>query len=239
MIMAADHNSKPKTLPWKGQNSKLHWLVLVLLAMLLAGCDVPKPPVEQLTPVVGSATRTPQYDPNARTPTLAPLTRPATGRLWFLRGGHVWTSAPDGSGARAVSPDAATSPPVPSPDGAIVAFFSARKLVLLDAAGGRERTLVQDDLSPDQRPAWSPDGRLLAYFTEDPARYGDEIAWTVPAAGGPPSRLTVLPEAGLREGPLFERVVRWTRDMRRVAVSGAMGLITVIPLDPTAGDLKT
>ncbi|HUS14010.1 MAG TPA: hypothetical protein VM536_03235, partial [Chloroflexia bacterium] len=106
-------------------------LALLLLGGL-AACDVPRPPVEQLTPIVGSATRTPAPDPNAPPPTLAPMTLPATGRLWFLRGGHVWTAAADGSGARAMSASPATSPPVPAPDGSAVAFLSDRKVVLLD-----------------------------------------------------------------------------------------------------------
>ena len=213
-------------------------LALALLLPVLAACDVPKPPLEQLTPVVGSVTRTP-FDPNAPTPTFAPMILPATGRLWFLRGGRVWTAAPDGSGARAVSTGGVTSPPVPAPDGATVAYLAGRKLLLFAVGSGQERTLVEADMSPDQRPAWSPDGRLLAYFSEDATNYGDEIAWTVPAAGGPASRLTVLHSEGYRTGATFERVICWTLDMRRVAVAGATGPIQVIPLDITAGDAKT
>ena len=215
------------------------WLLLIFVLPALAGCDVPKPPVEQLTPVVGAVTRTPQLDPNAPTPTPVPMTLPPTGHLWFLQDGHVWTCAPDGSGAQQAAADPATSPPAPAPDGRQVAFFSARKLVLLDVTAGRTRTLAEDDMAPLQRPAWSPDGRLLAYFTEDATHYGDEIVWTVPAAGGAPQRLTVIHTRGYLRGPTFERVVRWAPDGRRVAVGAAQGPISVLPLDPSAGDPKT
>jgi hypothetical protein len=214
-------------------------LALGLSLALLAACDVPRPPVEQLTPVVGSATRTPVVDPNAPTPTPAPMTDPPTGHIWFVRGGRVWRAGPDGSGAMAVSTSTATEPPVPSPDGATVAFISDRKLIALDAAGGGERTLVEGDLSPRQRPAWSPDGKLIGYFTVNPQVAGEEAAWSIPAAGGAPSRLIALHGRGDWRGPSFERVVVWTNDQRRVAVSGPAGPIYIIPLDPSAGDAKT
>ncbi len=215
---------------------------LALLALcglgLLAGCDVPKPPLEQLTPVLGAETPT-ILPAGAPTYTPVPMTLPPTGRIWFLRGGHVWTSAPDGSGARQMSADASDSAPAPSRDGSHVAFFSGRKLQVIDVATDQVRTVVSATLSTVQRPAWSPDGRLLAYFTDDPATAGDEIAWSVPLAGGPPSRITVLHNEGFPQGPTFEQVICWTDDMRRIAVSGAMGPIYVIPLDVTAGDPLT
>lgn len=214
-------------------------LGLVLVTGALAGCDVPRPPVEQLTPVVGSATRTPPRPAAGPPPTPAPLTRPPTGRLWFLREGRVWTCAPDGSGLRAASTSPATSPPVPAPDGRRIAFLSARRLMLLDATSGQETVLATDDMAPAQRPTWSPTGRLLSYFTEDSAQYGREIVWAVPADGGPPQRLTTLDLGGYRRGPSFERVARWAGDMRRVAVSDPMGPIRILPLDVTAGDPKT
>jgi len=214
------------------------WLLLVLLPAVLAGCDVPKPPVEQLTPVIGSTTRTPQIL-DGPTATAVPMTLPPTGRLWFLRGGHVWTSAPDGSQAALVSPSPASSPPVPSPDGTRVAFFSGRQLVVIDAASRHAQTLVTDDMAVPQRPAWAPTGRLLAYFTQDPAHYGDEIVWSIPATGGRAGRITVLHAGGYGAGPSFERVIAWTPDMRRIAVSGPRGPILVLPLDSTAGDPST
>ncbi|MGI8586160.1 MAG: hypothetical protein ACR2M0_00520 [Chloroflexia bacterium] len=225
-----------RTLAWRGLRLGLP-LTLLPLA-LLAACDVPAPPVEQLTPIVGSSTKTP-VDPGVPTATAAPMTLPPTGRLWFLRGGHVWTAAPDGSGAHAASASAALSPPVPSPDGSKVAFLGDHKLLLLDVASGQEQALVVSDMSPDQRPAWSPNGRLVAYFTLAASPVGDEIAWSMPVAGGTPSRITSLHSPGERQGPTFERCIAWTPDMRRLAVSGETGPIQVIPLDVTAGNPQT
>ena len=216
-------------------------LLLGVLALggLLVACDVPRPPAEALTPVVGSATRTPKViDPNVPTATPAPMTLPATGRLWFLRGGVLWTAAPDGSGAKAVSQTQATSPPVPNGAGTQVAYLSARKLILLDVASGQETTLIEADMSPVQRPSWSPDDKQIAYFTEDAGQYGSEIVWAIPAAGGPPQRVTELKDGGYRSGPTFEHVASWAGDGRRLAVSGPMGPIHILPLAQTAGDPK-
>lgn len=38
-------------------------------------------------------------------------------------------------------------------------------------------------------PAWSPDGRYLAYVTEPGAEYVSEVTWLLPVAGGTPTRL--------------------------------------------------
>ncbi|HUS17939.1 MAG TPA: hypothetical protein VM536_23325, partial [Chloroflexia bacterium] len=137
-----------------------------------------------------------------------------------------------------MSASPATSPPVPAPDGSAVAFLSDRKVVLLDATGGQERILAEADLSRRQRPAWSPDGKQIAYFAPDPVHFGIEIIWSVPAAGGLPTPLTTIEAKGERNGPSFERVARWSPDMRRIAVSGALGPISVVPLDVTAGNAK-
>jgi len=217
---------------------RLHHVLLGLFVLLfVVACDVPKPPPEQLTPAIGSVTRTPLFASDGPTPTPEPLTLPPTGRLWFVRGGRVWTAAPDGSGVRAVSTSPATAPPAPAPDGAHVAFLSDRKLLLLDSATGAETTLAEGTMATRQQPTWSPDGRQIGYFTLDTAVMGTEIAWAVPPAGGPPVVLTRVSGHDGSLGPSFQRSITWAGDMRRVAVSGPEGPIQVLPLDSTANPL--
>jgi dipeptidyl aminopeptidase/acylaminoacyl peptidase len=70
-----------------------------------------------------------------------------------------------------------------------------RHLYVISARGGRERRLTDGDCD-DSQPAWSPDGRRLA-FTSTRARDPDfdlvGDIWTVASRGGKPRRLTSLP----------------------------------------------
>jgi Tol biopolymer transport system component len=80
--------------------------------------------------------------------------------------------------------------PALSPDGKTYAFEAAGSLWLLDAAGGKPRKLtssaVADDL--EYSPAWSPDGRWIAYTTWND-REGGHV-WKVRATGGRPVRIS-------------------------------------------------
>ncbi|MCW5581647.1 MAG: PD40 domain-containing protein, partial [Luteimonas sp.] len=77
--------------------------------------------------------------------------------------------------------------PMPSPDGKRLAFSALGGLYVmpLDGAAPPRRLDVGD--APAFHPAWSPDGRHLAYVTWT-AREGGHV-WTVPADGGTPRRL--------------------------------------------------
>ncbi|MDT8342203.1 MAG: amidohydrolase family protein [Longimicrobiales bacterium] len=80
--------------------------------------------------------------------------------------------------------------PVPSPDGARIAFTALDRLWVADADGGNPRRLTTADVS-EHFPAWSPDGRWLAYATwEGSAGH----LYRVRADGsGEPERLTTEP----------------------------------------------
>ncbi|MDQ5871632.1 MAG: hypothetical protein M3547_05440, partial [Acidobacteriota bacterium] len=87
--------------------------------------------------------------------------------------------------------------PAWSPDGKTIAVAtegvddplsrdSVSKLWLVDASSGEKRLLAEGDAV---QPSWSPNGRRVAYWGL-PAGTGQRDIWSVPAAGGPPVRVT-------------------------------------------------
>ncbi len=76
--------------------------------------------------------------------------------------------------------------PAVSPDGKRVVFTAFSKLYIMDLTGGKPRRLTTNG-DGEFMPAWSPDGRNIAYVTW--TGQGGHI-FSVPAEGGNPSRLT-------------------------------------------------
>ncbi|HXG45888.1 MAG TPA: amidohydrolase family protein [Gemmatimonadales bacterium] len=96
-----------------------------------------------------------------------------------------------------------------SPDGTRLVFSALDKLYVMQYPNGRPRRLTTDTLH-EQNPAWSPDGRSVAYVT-----WGLEggAILKVDAGGGRPARLTTEP--GFYQWPC------WSPDGRRlVALRG-------------------
>src|SRR5688572_13852515 len=94
---------------------------------------------------------------------------------------------------------------VPSPDGRRLAFSALGALYVVELAGGTPRRLT-NATTGEHSPAWSPDGRSLAYVTWSD-RDGGHI-WRVAAGGGQPQRLTR--SAAFYSGPV------WSPDGARV-----------------------
>ncbi len=72
--------------------------------------------------------------------------------------------------------------PAQSPDGSQVAFSALTHLYVADLDGGAPRRLVPGD-DPQFQPAWSPDGRAIAYVTWT-AQGGGQV-WKVQPGGRP------------------------------------------------------
>ncbi len=90
--------------------------------------------------------------------------------------------------------------PTASPDGGRVVFQAVGKLWLQDVSGGAPRRLTAHDFAPfEYSPAWSPDGRWLAFTTFDEAQRGN--LWRVAATGGGLERLT--PTSGEYFNPVW------------------------------------
>ena len=110
--------------------------------------------------------------------------------------------------------------PAWSPDGGRIAFVSDRgpdtdrspnsDLHVVEAKAGAEPRRLTDFIGPDDgRPAWSPDGRLIAFLRGDEPRFSaynlNKLAF-VPADGGPATVLTGALDRSVA-GPVL-----WTPD---------------------------
>ena len=129
---------------------------------------------------------------------LKPLTRAAEGehdvdpafspdgrRILFTstRGGTtgVWTVAADGSGAaRVADGDQAEW----APDGRRIVLRRGGRIVVRTLADGRETTVTPDGWTTCSGPAFSPDGKTLAFAR---LRDGANAVYTLPADGGEPA----------------------------------------------------
>lgn len=98
--------------------------------------------------------------------------------------------------------------PTATRDGKLLAFQAVGRIYVQDG-GGRPRRATPPGFEPlEYAPAWSPDGRWLAFVTWDDAARGQ--VWKVPAGGGTPQRLSA--EAGEYANPV------WSPDGKSVIV---------------------
>lgn len=67
--------------------------------------------------------------------------------------------------------------PAPSPDGRWLAFGAMGRVYLQSTAGGSARRVTRGDGPAEAQPAWSPDGRMLAWVSWDAAAGG--ALWSV------------------------------------------------------------
>ncbi len=79
-----------------------------------------------------------------------------------------------------------------SPDGKQIVFQAINKLWLMDLPGGKPHRLTASSFGLGEfSPAWSPDGKAIAFSSWDDANHGQ--LWTVAASGGTPTQITKEP----------------------------------------------
>jgi len=96
-----------------------------------------------------------------------------------------------------------------SPTGKRVAFEARGELLTLPAEKGDARNLTRSPGVAERDPAWSPDGRWIAGFSDASGEYALHL-WPQDGRGGP----RVIP---LGEPPSFFYGPRWSPDSRRIA----------------------
>jgi dipeptidyl aminopeptidase/acylaminoacyl peptidase len=167
-------------------------------------------------------------------------------RIAFIRSGEVWTVAPPGAEEPVqITTDVGDArAPVLSPDGATVAFYSGRSghqdiwTVRTDGQGS-PRQLTSGAMALDDRrfqPAWAPDGRTIAYVSNESDYWHDDV-WLVDTDTG--SRRQLSRSLMASSSPV------WSPSGDRIAVFGTAkneywyeDLSYIYVLDPGRGDAR-
>jgi TolB protein len=133
------------------------------------------------------------------------------GRIAFSFDDGIWTSDADGRNRRRLTSDGGFDPTF-APDGSRIAYrlllaHDDGEIWVMDATGAHQRDLVNDPDFSDWGPAWSPDGRRIAY---DSNRRVGLALWLMNADGSGQQILT----NGHGEYPA------WSPDGRQLVYAG-------------------
>jgi TolB protein len=203
-------------------------IAVIGLAVLLAGCVGPAPrgssatesavattgPVSTASAVAATTTRPASPIPSvpAAVATGDPISRgDLRGGIAFAYDDGDWVSDASGGHRRQLTHDGGFDPTF-SPDGSRIAYrlllaADDGEIWVMDAAGGHRHDPVNDPDFSDWGPAWSPDGREIAYDSN--RRVGLAI-WLMQVDG---SNQCIITD-GHGEYP------SWSPDGKRIAYSG-------------------
>src|SRR5262249_37820666 len=95
-----------------------------------------------------------------------------------------------------------------SPSGARAAFEFRGEIVTVPAEKGDPRNLTNTPGVHEREPAWSPDGKSIAYFSDADGEYALHVR---PASGFAPAKIYKLSGAGFYEEPV------WSPDSKKLA----------------------
>jgi Tol biopolymer transport system component len=143
---------------------------------------------------------------------------------------HIWTLPAEGGNALQLTKAPAECTdmfPCWSPDGEAVAFVRARvsknyaegfgeiNIYIVNTSGGEPKPLTSESDHINFGPiAWSPDGKLLAYFSRCEGTWGDGTINVIPVDGGEPRVI------GKAQGIQVNKELAWSPDSERIAFNG-------------------
>lgn len=109
-----------------------------------------------------------------------------------------------------------------SPNGSRVAFEARGEILTVPAEKGDIRNLTQTTAAAERSPAWSPDGKSIAYFSDESGEY---VLHVRDARGVGP-----IKKIRLGEHPTFYFEPTWSPDSSRIAYSDAANQLFYLDL---------
>jgi tricorn protease len=110
----------------------------------------------------------------------------------------------------------------PAPDGSRAALEARGDVWVVGGPGVAPRNLTHSAAAAERDPAWSPDGRWIAYVSDASGEY--EL-WVTPADGSPGARRLSEIGRGFRHRPA------WSPDSRSIAFSDSTGALYLASLE--------
>jgi tricorn protease len=110
-----------------------------------------------------------------------------------------------------------------SPTGARAVFEARGEILTVPAEKGDVRNLTNTTAVMERDPAWSPDGKTIAYFSDESGEYALHLA--------PQSGLGEVKKIVLGEKPGFYFTPRWSPDSKKIAYVDSHLTIWYIDLD--------
>ena len=100
-----------------------------------------------------------------------------------------------------------------SPTGVRAAFESRGEIITLPAEKGDARNLTNSPGVMERDPAWSPDGKTIAYFSDESGEYALHLA--------PQTGEGAVVKVALADKPSFYSAPRWSPDSKKITYSDA------------------